>query len=136
MTLQRRTCTADDLLRMPDDGWRYELVEGELQHMAPAGYDRGRITYNLTISFGAYIKEHKLGIGFRAETGFILTRNPDTVRAPDMAFIAHDRANIPRPRRDSGWVRPIWSWKSSRLETFTWKSMGKWPAGCAQARAW
>lgn len=31
--------TAEELLHLPDDGWRYALVEGELQRMTPAGFD-------------------------------------------------------------------------------------------------
>jgi Uma2 family endonuclease len=38
-----RPMTADDLLRMPDDGFRYELVRGELRKMSPAGSRHGRI---------------------------------------------------------------------------------------------
>ncbi len=37
MTIEARQVTAEELLRMPDDGSRYELVEGELRKMVPAG---------------------------------------------------------------------------------------------------
>jgi hypothetical protein len=36
--------TADELLAMPDDGYRYELVEGELRRLSPAGDEHGRVT--------------------------------------------------------------------------------------------
>jgi Uma2 family endonuclease len=39
----------------------------------------------------AFIEAHKLGEFFAAETGFILARNPDTVRAPDAAFVGAAR---------------------------------------------
>jgi Uma2 family endonuclease len=95
MTLQTRIYTADDLERLPDDGWRYELVQGELRKMAPAGHDHGRIVGTFSIELGRYIRDHKLGAVYGAETGFVLTHNPDTVRAPDMAFVAQERVNTP-----------------------------------------
>ena len=39
---------AEDLLRMPNDGFRYELVRGELRRMSPAGNEHGRIAANIT----------------------------------------------------------------------------------------
>ena len=38
-----------------------------------------------------YVEEHDLGAVYAAETGFILARNPDTVRAPDVAFVSRER---------------------------------------------
>jgi Uma2 family endonuclease len=35
MTVDTRLFTADELLRLPEDGSRYELVEGELKKMSP-----------------------------------------------------------------------------------------------------
>jgi Uma2 family endonuclease len=95
MALQTRIYTADDLERLPDDGSRYELVQGELRKMPPAGYDHGRIGGNFVGPIAVYIRQNKLGLVFLAETGFLLARNPDTVRAPDMAFVARERVNTP-----------------------------------------
>ncbi|HMA35689.1 MAG TPA: Uma2 family endonuclease [Chloroflexia bacterium] len=92
MALQTQTITAADLERMPDDGARYELVRGELRKMAPAGHNHGRIAMNLAGPLFHYVKLHNLGIVFAAETGFLLGRQPDTVRAPDVAFIGRERA--------------------------------------------
>jgi len=83
--------TADQLLRMPDDGYRYELVEGELRKMAPAGWRHGAVGGNLHSLLGHHVMEHKLGQVFFAETGFLIARGPDTVRAPDIAFIRQER---------------------------------------------
>ena len=90
------TFTAEQLLAMPDDGWRYELVEGELRRMAPAGHEHGRVTLNLTWRLGQHVSTHRLGTVFAAETGFLIKRDPDTVRAPDVAFIAAGRADAAR----------------------------------------
>ncbi len=83
--------TAAELLSMPDDGYRYELVQGELRRMTPAGGEHGTITVNLAILLGQFIKIHRLGAAFGAETGFKIHTDPDTVRAPDFAFVRHDR---------------------------------------------
>jgi Uma2 family endonuclease len=83
--------TAAELLSMPDDGYRYELVQGELRRMTPAGGEHGTITVNLAIIVGQFIKTQRLGAAFGAETGFKIGSNPDTVRAPDFAFVRQER---------------------------------------------
>jgi Uma2 family endonuclease len=88
------TVTADELLALPTGmGKRYELVAGELRVMSPAGWRHGGVAGNVAALLGPYIRMHDLGRGFAAETGFLLKREPDTVRAPDFAFIS--KANLP-----------------------------------------
>jgi Uma2 family endonuclease len=83
--------TADELLALPmGRGKRYELVAGELRVMSPAGWRHGSVVDNIEFWLSSHIRKHKLGRGFGAETGFLLKRDPDTVRAPDFAFIAKD----------------------------------------------
>lgn len=83
--------TANDLLRMPDDGFRYELVRGELTKMSPAGNKHGRYAANITGSLVPHVKANRLGAVYAAETGFWLKSEPDTVRAPDVAFVSQKR---------------------------------------------
>lgn len=86
--------TEEELLRMPDDGYRYELVEGELRRMAPTGYDHGRCTSKLSTMLATNVYKHDLGDVLAAETGFVIGRKPDgrvTVRAADIAFVAKGR---------------------------------------------
>lgn len=83
--------TADELWAKPDDGWRYELVKGELIRMSPTGQEHGVVTLNLSSPLHAFVKANKLGLVHAAETGFILAHDPDTVRAPDIAFISRER---------------------------------------------
>src|SRR2546423_4230606 len=82
--------TAEELLAMPDDGWRYELVKGELFQMAPTGDEHGQVTMELATALHRHVKEHELGRVYAAETGFKLESNPDTVRAPDVAFVRRE----------------------------------------------
>ena len=95
--------TADDLFVMPDDGFRYELVKGELKKMSPAGSEHGAIIVNLTLFLAQHVKANNLGVVFGAETGFKIATNPDTVRAPDIAFVRRER--IP----ESGIPKSFWS---------------------------
>lgn len=83
--------TADELLRMPSGGERYELVRGELHAMSPTGDNHGIVTAALTIRLGSFVTQHKLGAVFAAETGFHLEHDPDTVLAPDLAFVERQR---------------------------------------------
>jgi Uma2 family endonuclease len=93
-TTAAQVMTAEELLRLPTGmGTRYELAEGVLQEMAPAGSRHGRIALRLGGLLELYVRSHGLGEAVGAETGFILRRNPDTVRAPDAAFIA--KARVP-----------------------------------------
>ncbi len=81
------TITAEQLLRLPDNGMRRELVRGEVREMAPAGNVHGRIAMKAGWRLAQHVEIHNLGVVYAAETGFILGRNPDTVRAPDVAFV-------------------------------------------------
>jgi Uma2 family endonuclease len=91
MTATIQSITAADLLRMPDDSFRYELVTGELKKMVPAGHMHGKITVRLTWRLAQYVEHNNLGAVYAAETGFLLSSDPDTVRAPDIAFISQKR---------------------------------------------
>ncbi len=91
MIMKTSAVTSDDLLRMPNDGHRYELLGGELRKMAPAGQKHGRIIINIATPLDQTVRANRLGVVYAAETGFQLTRNPDTVRAPDVAFVSSER---------------------------------------------
>ena len=84
--------TADELLLLPPDaGKNYELVKGELVTMSPAGGDHGDIADIIYVSLGHYVRTHRLGRTYTSDTGFITTRNPDTVRQPDASFVTASR---------------------------------------------
>jgi len=90
--------TANELWERFHDGLRHELVRGELRTMSPAGSEHGVIVVTITLLVGQFVKAQQLGVVFGAETGFKITADPDTVRAPDIAFVQRDRvppAGIP-----------------------------------------
>ena len=97
-----RVVTADELLAMPEDGFRYELVKGELIRMSPTGHEHGVVAMNIAGPLHQLVKSNNLGAVYAAETGFIIEENPDTVRAPDVAFVQKARIN------EAGKVQGYW----------------------------
>lgn len=85
--------TAEQLLRIPDDSLRRELVHGELHEMSPAGFRHGRVAARIAHLLDAHTSQAGIGVTLGAETGFVLALDPDTVRAPDAAFISKERAD-------------------------------------------
>ncbi len=90
--------TAEDLWALGDDGHRYDLIRGELQRMAPAGGEHGEIGMMIGALLLMHARSRNLGTVFGADTGFILARQPDTLLAPDVAFVRADRLP-PRDQR-------------------------------------
>lgn len=87
---QKILLTADDLWQMPGDGRRYELVKGELVEITPVGPRHGWIVVRLAAQLNKYVEAHDLGY-VMVEAGFCLECQPDTVRAPDIAFLTRER---------------------------------------------
>jgi Uma2 family endonuclease len=94
MSTAAQLMTADELWRLPDDGMRHELIRGELTTMPPSGAEHGGTTVNLATPLDQHARSHDLGRVLAAETGFVLARDPDTVRAADVAFV--EKGRIPR----------------------------------------
>ena len=105
MRTKKATLTAEELLRLSTTGRRYELVKGELWEMPPAGGRHGSVAMRIGIILGSYVRENELGEVFAAETGFILRRDPDTVRAPDAAFVARER--LPAGELPAGYLEMV-----------------------------
>lgn len=86
--------TAEELLRLPTGmGKRYELIEGHLRVMCAAGFEHGRVAMMAGFLLTGHVHAAGSGVTLGAETGFILARDPDTVRAPDAAFVSKARAD-------------------------------------------
>jgi Uma2 family endonuclease len=85
--------TAEDLYDLPHDENKYELASGLLIKMPPAGVRHGGVALRIGSLLDHYTEGKDLGRVYGADTGFILQRNPDIVRAPDAAFVA--KARIP-----------------------------------------
>ena len=91
MVVQIQLITAEELERMPQGDAHIELVKGELVKMTPAGSEHGEVALAIGSLVREFARHHNLGKTYAAETGFVLSRNPDTVRAPDAAFVSAER---------------------------------------------
>lgn len=86
--------TAERLLEYPAPG-RHELVRGELRSMSAAGHWHGAVVILISARLVTHVEGSGLGRVYGAETGFVLARDPDTVRAPDAAFVERERVVPP-----------------------------------------
>ncbi len=89
--------TAEQLLQLPDDDSRRELVAGQLREMTPAGAEHGAVAARILTLLDRAAGDANAGRVFAAETGFLLERDPDTVRAPDAAFVTRERVEKAGP---------------------------------------
>jgi Uma2 family endonuclease len=89
--------TAAELLALPDDEWRYELVEGRLVRMSPTGDRHNRTTGRLFRAVDGFVTPRGLGEVYPQDSGFLVseTGEPDTVLAPDLAFVRAEK--VPQP---------------------------------------
>ena len=102
MATTTQLMTAEELLDIPDDGFRYELVKGELIKMAAAKNYHGEIAAYVAGSLVPHVRRNRLGKVYIADVGFVLARDPAHVRIPDLGVVKHE--NIERiGRPDSLW---------------------------------
>lgn len=97
MTTPRTLLTAGDLAAMPDDGRRFELLDGQLVEVAPSNPVHNWILVNLVAPLAVYVRAGRLGFLMGGDTGIYLRRNPDRVRAPDVCFFAASKFPEGRP---------------------------------------
>ena len=83
--------SAEQLFSVAHHGASLELVRGVVQVMSPAGSEHGWIASRILVRLGTHVEANDLGKTFAAETGFLIEVNPDTVRAPDAAFVSHQK---------------------------------------------
>ena len=92
MSTEVKLMTADEMLAMPDDGFVYELIKGDLiQVSPPPGHEHGLVVMNIAGPLYQFVKTQKLGQVYAAETGYLLEQDPDTVRAADVSFLRRER---------------------------------------------
>ena len=102
MTLLEREklLTAEEFADLPkEDDCRYELVRGRVVKMPPEFTSSSIVATNLVIILGAFVRARKLGVCWAEGGGAITRRHPDSVRAPDVAFLSAARVppgGVPR----------------------------------------
>lgn len=80
--------TDEELMALPKDGYKRELLQGEIV-MSPAGSEHGIIAVAVCAELRAHARRHRLGAVFDSSTGFRLT--PDDLLSPDAAFVSRAR---------------------------------------------
>ena len=80
--------TADDLLELSGNGFHGELIRGVLCETMAPGIDHAQIVAEFSRELGNFVKPRRLGRVVAGDPGVKVERDPDTVRAPDVAFIS------------------------------------------------
>jgi Uma2 family endonuclease len=83
--------TAEQLYELPDDGLGYELLRGVLVSEPVPGRLHGRTVARISKLLSNFVDSRRLGVVYTGDTGFVLARQPDTVRGPDVAFLSEER---------------------------------------------
>ena len=96
----RKDVTAEELFEAGDIG-PCELIRGEVVFMTPPGMEHGNFTGEINAQLRSYVHRRKLGKVVVGDVGFVLARDPDTVRGPDVAFIR--RSRIPKSGLPKGY---------------------------------
>ena len=92
MTTKPKLMTADELLAMPrDDGKRYELIRGVLVEKMPTGRPHAIVVNFIAFVLSSFVIPRDYGEIQTGDPGYLLEVGPDTVRAPDIAWIAPGR---------------------------------------------
>ncbi len=105
MATTTQALTADELMDLPDDGFRYELVKGELIRMAPTKNYHGEIAAYVAGTLVPHVRANRLGKVYIADAGFLLSSDPPHVRVPDIGFVQREQIErIGRP--DGFWPEP------------------------------
>jgi Uma2 family endonuclease len=99
MAVQERLYTADEFWESFGDTKRLELVKGVPVEMSPTGEAHSVVSAWIAHLLLSYVEAHDLGEITAAEGGFVVSRDPDTVRAPDVGFIAKARLAGPTSER-------------------------------------
>lgn len=90
--------TAEELEHLDLPGKSTELVRGRLVVREPPGTYHGQVSAKLAYLMGAFVYPNDFGRLFAQDTGFRIQCDPDTVRAPDLAFVRRERASLLRQR--------------------------------------
>jgi Uma2 family endonuclease len=88
-TTPAKIWTEEELLDLPHDGQKYELVDGELHIMSPAGFDHGSICINIASLLREFCRGKHLGVVADGQTGFYM-KNGDLF-SPDVSFVSMAR---------------------------------------------
>lgn len=100
MATADRLVTLEELYALPDDGRKHELESGLLVSEPPPSPLHGQIAARITYELERFVRPRDLGVVLASDAGFVLARDPDTLRGPDVAFVRRERWDrVEDPRR-------------------------------------
>ncbi len=99
MLVQEKLYTVDEFWEVFGETKHLELANGVPVEMSPTGEAHGIVSMWLGFLILSHAEENVLGAVTAAETGYILSSDPATVRAPDVGFIAKARLTGPSSER-------------------------------------
>lgn len=85
--------TYEDWLKLPDDGYRYEVIDGVLYMSPPPRIRHQRASFRLARRLGNFVEEHHLGEVLEAPVGVRLPNQPVPFQ-PDIIFVRAERLDI------------------------------------------
>jgi Uma2 family endonuclease len=89
-----RLIDAEEFQRLPDEpGYRLELVRGKVVRSPGPGPRHGQVATNVVLIVGGFVRQNDLGNLLSGGTSYVIERSPDTVRGPDVSFIARGRVS-------------------------------------------
>jgi Uma2 family endonuclease len=86
--------TIEQVRALPDDGHRYDVIDGELLRMSPAGRRHARVEMNIGWRLAEHVQQHDLGEVYGADIGFVLSRTPLRMLSPDVSFVRRERLPV------------------------------------------
>ncbi len=116
----KRTYTVDEFWHLcHQTDKRLELVRGELRELAPANFEHGLVAGKLQVLVGQFVLSQRLGYVVTAETGFVVSRKPATVRAPDMAYVSREHVGEGNFKRFADFIPDLVAEVVSPSDTFS-----------------
>jgi Uma2 family endonuclease len=93
--------TLAEFEQLPEqEGVRYELDEGELVAMTFPVPEHNRVIKRIFVLLNEWLRGHPVGEIFFPDTGFVLSREPATLRGPDLSFLCQDRLGRMDPKQN------------------------------------
>ena len=104
-TAKNKLLTAEDLLRLHSRGFRGELINGVLRETVPAGKRHARLAIRIGGEFDRHVRRNRSGQVGGTDGGVFVSRNPDTVREPDIYFVSAER--LPLDDQSDGYLEAV-----------------------------
>jgi Uma2 family endonuclease len=92
----RTLMSLEEFERLPDDGMRHELNEGELVSVTHPKFRHTWIVQNINERLSRFVNERGLG-RVLSEAAYLPSADPPTLRVPDVSFVRRERLGQPPP---------------------------------------